>query len=226
MDGQRPAHLDRRRGRIDVGLRGAVDLVAYSAEAVEVAALLSVALSCAAEAASTIRLPATSRAEPTIQAFASDACAPLKALDSSGSPSKASIALNSTFCGFQPSVLKASVTPTPVSPEAEAVSTVASMVDVLAACTVRSPVVVVTSAPAIDASAEASTRLVTTWPPPAITVPLPQALPPEAVRLVSERATSVAASSAVTAMLPACTCVPVTAALTAERTSFSTTEAA
>ena len=53
----------------------------------------------------------------SIVAVALDGFSPLKAPASSGSPSSASIALNSTFSDFQPMVLNASVTPTAVFPE-------------------------------------------------------------------------------------------------------------
>ena len=53
----------------------------------------------------------------SIVAVALDGFSPPKALAIIGEPSKASIALNRTFCDAQPIVLKASVTPTAVFPE-------------------------------------------------------------------------------------------------------------
>ena len=50
-----------------------------------------------------------------------------------------SMALNRTFCGSQPMVLKASVMPTPLSPLLVALRFNASISDVLLALTRRSP---------------------------------------------------------------------------------------
>jgi len=99
-------------------------------------------------------------------------CSPLNAPEISGSPSNASTALNKKFCDFQPSVLNAKVIPTPVSPLSVALSTVASIPDVLEASSRTSPAVVM-SLLTTYASAELSTTLVTTWPLTASTVPLP-----------------------------------------------------
>ena len=60
----------------------------------------------------------------------------------SGSPSSTSIARVRTSCAFQPIVLKASVTPTPVSPLVVELSVRASIWEVLRASTVTAPVVV------------------------------------------------------------------------------------
>ena len=51
-----------------------------------------------------------------MEAVASDGFSRPKALAIAGSPIRASIVLNRTFCDFQPMVLNASVTPTAVFP--------------------------------------------------------------------------------------------------------------
>ena len=141
----------------------------------------------------------------------------------SGLPSKASTALNSTFCDCQPIELNASAKLKPSSAVDSALFRVASSSALLRASTSRSPRVVVTLLSLIQAWAELRTTLVTIWPLTASTLPEPQALPPEAVTLVSAVERMVARSSADTARLPATTLAWAMEAWTSERTSFITT---
>jgi len=104
--------------------------------------------------------------------------------------------LNNKFCVAQPTVLKASTTPTPVSPVVVEDSSVASICDVFRASSVRPPTVVVKSLSVAVAFALLSTVLVTAAPLPATTVPVPNALPPEASATLSPVARIVACSNA------------------------------
>ena len=79
----------------------------YSAPAAESAALETVALSWAALSASIVTSPPASIVAADTSAAARAGCWPSKALEISGSPSSASIALKRMFSGFQPSALNA-----------------------------------------------------------------------------------------------------------------------
>ena len=134
-----------------------------------------------------------------------------------------SSALNRKFCDSQPTLLKASVMPTPVSPVEVAASMLASMVEVFSALTstLRPALTVL---PARRASARLSTTLVTIWPLTASTVPSPRKLPPEASTVLVAVAWINAVSSARTATsVPAVTVAWVIDASTSLRTSFMTT---
>ena len=147
----------------------ALPVALNSADAAESAALEIVAFSCAALSAVMARLVPRTVELRTI-AVASAGCSPLKAPAISGSPSSASTALKMKFCDFQPTVLKASTTLTPVSPVEVAAWTVASMAALLFALTAMAPASVLWSAVAV---AFDSTTLVARMPLTASTVPVP-----------------------------------------------------
>ena len=137
------------------------------------------------------------------------------------------MALNSRFCDSQPTLLKASVMAPAVSPLSAAVSTVASMSELLRPATAILPSVAVSELFLTVASTALCTRLVTAWPPPPTTVPVPQALPPEALTLTSACAASCESARADTPILPALlvSVAASTLAATLLRTSLSTTSA-
>jgi hypothetical protein len=86
-------------------------LAPNSAEATELAALLTVALICASDKAVSVRSPASVNRELAMYACTSAGCSvPIPV------PSSASSVLNNRFWVAQPTVLNASTTPTPVSP--------------------------------------------------------------------------------------------------------------
>jgi len=113
--------------------------------------------------------------------------------------------LNSTFCEAQPSVLKASVSPTAVSPDLVVFCTTASICDVFCASSRTLPSRSV-SAPSASrtvislstayALALLSTTFVAIVPLTATTLPVPYALPPEAIAVLSAVASIVAFSIA------------------------------
>ncbi len=97
--------------------------------------------SCAADSARTVRSPPAVTVLLRTEAEARAGCSPLKAVEMSGSPSRASTALNRMFEGRQPMVLKASTTLSVVQPSRLEVA-VASMAVSSSARTSTSPVVV------------------------------------------------------------------------------------
>ena len=99
-----------------------------------VASLLVVALTSMDWVASTERLPATRKAVSSMREVTScGSCTPKL------EPTNASMPCLSRFCGFQPMVLKARVTPTAVPPEAMMASLLASIRAPLSASTVTEP---------------------------------------------------------------------------------------
>ena len=127
------------------------------------------------------------------------------------------------FCAAQPRVLKASVTPTALSPEVVALTMVASMAEVFFASVVRLLPVVISLA-VMAALAPLRTRLVEIRAFTASDLPVPKALPPEDETVPSVTARISAFSVAVTLMSPtAVTAAPFTYASTLLRTSFLTT---
>ncbi len=149
----------------------------------------------------------------------------------SGSPSRASTALNSTLDASQPTELKASTTPTALSPDWVEPWVVASMVEVLSALTRMLPRP--SSPPSSravnvlfcdQARARLCTRLVATTPLMATDSPSPSALPPEEITEPSVVAFKVAFSSALTWMSPllAVTSAPSMYDSTLARTSLTT----
>ena len=144
-----------------------------------------------------------------------------------GSPISASIVLNRMFCDCQPIVLNASVTATPVSPDATTLSTVASIVASFAALTVTSlpaPVVVTALFDSV-AVAPASTRLVAISPPAASESPAPKSpAPPSFCSSLVSSAVSVADVVAVTLISPPALSVALSiVAVAPPRTSLSDT---
>src|SRR5438874_1363240 len=181
-------------------------------------------VSCAAAVALTSTAPSASTVLSCTNAVAPEGTSPLKAPAISGSPMIVSTRLNSRFCGYQPIVLNASVTPTPVPPEVTALSVEASICAVLSACTVTSPSAsVVTLAPLMCASAALCTTLVATSTFTAVALPLPN-FPAEALvaAALSRCAVSVACSCALTSTSPpvSVSVAPSTFATAPPRTSF------
>ena len=78
-----------------------------SSAASEIFSLPTVALICAVDSAVTLTSPAACTVVSRSQAITEAGCWPLKADEISGSPSRASTALNRMFCAFQPMELKA-----------------------------------------------------------------------------------------------------------------------
>ncbi len=141
------------------------------------ASLLVAASIVAVTAAVTDRSPPTSNRVFSIVARTSAGCSVPRS-----PPSSASTALLKMFCGAQPRVLKASVTPTAVPPEVMEAVFSAMTSDSFSALTVRLPPAVM-SASVIVASALDSTTLLAIRPLTAIGVLVPPAsdLPPASV---------------------------------------------
>ncbi len=146
-------------------------LAPKSADATELAAFETVALISAALSALTVTSPVTFSVEPLTDAVVAAGCSPLKADETSGSPSSASTVLKRKFCAFQPIELNASVKPKPSAPVEVAVRIVASIAAVEDAETTSDEAVRFTLRS--DALAEASTTFVTSWPVAARTSPVP-----------------------------------------------------
>ena len=118
--------------------------------------------------------------------------------------------LNRMFCGSQPRVLNASVTPIASAPELVAFTRCASSAALFTAWTVTSPPMV-SVLPVTCASAPPITVLVTIRPLAASETPAPNLLPPDELAALSSDAVIACAALALTVTSPALavTLVPV-----------------
>ncbi len=184
-----------------------------------------VELICASEIADRLRLAPAVTVESWMVACTSAGCSLSNASEISGEPSSASRVLNNRFCASHPMVLNASVTPTAVSPDVVILSTVASIRERFCASRITSPAVAVTVLLVIVALDLLRMVLVAMVPFTASTAPVPNALPPDAVTVLSTVAVIVEFSRASSRIAPltAVTCALSIVAATSLRTSLRTT---